>query len=369
MAWSPRGSPSQSVLDREGFPPRSSVTFGEVVSSFNRSGNVASRRHGGVYISQHSHMPSNKSTIHDKTVNMQHMDRDAARSILSSSSRQPMSARSRTPSPWTLSGRPRSLPATPRRLGERMKEWSDVGVAEPYSVPGLQSALEARLGAHAVLCAIGAATGGGGTGGSLGVRAGLKGPVADLSPRSPPSRGARLREQNYVSSASSLGQSQQPPSRPPPLWGGAGTGSASAAASLAGTTSRFGGLAAGGSHTSLGAASEPYYRPESRDSWCREPLARSPSEKAAGFQPSGDPRALSFVRLNGFLLRTHITSLISALAEDGWLEAWEKERLCSIARQSDSSHHWAQTFLRVYTRFIETDDVPTFVAGLRAQIA
>jgi len=281
-----------------------------------------------------------------------------------------------------------------------MKEWSDVGVAEPYSVPGLQSALEARLGAHAVggslfgepvttgfsrggpggtgtaahqwgghSAPVGAATGGGGTGGSLGVRAGLKGPVADLSPRSPPSRGARLREQNYVSSASSLGQSQQPPSRPPPLWGGAGTGSASAAASLAGTTSRFGGLAAGGSHTSLGAASEPYYRPESRDSWCREPLARSPSEKAAGFQPSGDPRALSFVRLNGFLLRTHITSLISALAEDGWLEAWEKERLCSIARQSDSSHHWAQTFLRVYTRFIETDDVPTFVAGLRAQIA
>jgi len=81
----------------------------------------------------------------------------------------------------------------------------------------------------------------------------------------------------------------------------------------------------------------------------------------------GDPRARSFIRLNGFLLRTHITSLVSALAEDGWLEAWEKEQLCHHAREG--TPQWALAFLQVYTRFMEMDDVPMFVAGLRAQLA
>jgi len=81
----------------------------------------------------------------------------------------------------------------------------------------------------------------------------------------------------------------------------------------------------------------------------------------------GDPRARSFVRLNGFLLRTHITSLVSALAEDGWLEAWEKEQLCHQAREG--TQPWALAFLQVYMRFMEMDDVPMFVAGLRAQLA
>jgi len=83
--------------------------------------------------------------------------------------------------------------------------------------------------------------------------------------------------------------------------------------------------------------------------------------------PKGGARVASFVRLNGFLLRTHITSLLSALAEDGWLEAWEKERLCSSARDAES--RWAQSFLQIYMRFVETDDVATFVAGLKAQVS
>ncbi|CAJ1425081.1 unnamed protein product [Effrenium voratum] len=86
-----------------------------------------------------------------------------------------------------------------------------------------------------------------------------------------------------------------------------------------------------------------------------------------GRSPKANPRAASFQRLNGFLLRTHMTSLLSALAEDGWLEAWEKERLCCHAREPDSK--WAQTFLRIYMRFMETDDVASFVAALKAQIA
>eukprot|EP00435_Cladocopium_sp_Y103_P020124 s3567_g4.t3 len=95
-----------------------------------------------------------------------------------------------------------------------------------------------------------------------------------------------------------------------------------------------------------------------RDSWSMDYRVSS---------PKGNPRVASFVRLNNFLLRTHITSLLSALAEDGWLEAWEKERLCSAARESESP--WAQSFLRIYARFMETEDVPSFVAALKAQAA
>lgn len=89
-----------------------------------------------------------------------------------------------------------------------------------------------------------------------------------------------------------------------------------------------------------------------------EPLGRVPTQI--------DARAASFVRLNSFLLRTHVTSLVSALAEDGWLEAWEKERLCSQAREDSPA--WSQAFFRTYMRFMDTEDVPTFVASLRSQI-
>merc|ERR1719247_1690883 len=89
-----------------------------------------------------------------------------------------------------------------------------------------------------------------------------------------------------------------------------------------------------------------------------ETFGRSPAQ--------ADARAASFVRLNNFLLRTHVTSLVSALSEDGWLEIWEKERLCCQAREDSLS--WMQAFFRSYTRLIETEDVKTFVAGLRSEI-
>lgn len=93
---------------------------------------------------------------------------------------------------------------------------------------------------------------------------------------------------------------------------------------------------------------------------------RYPTDTSGGKPSQVDARSGSFVRLNNFLLRTHVTSLVSALAEDGWLEVWEKERLCSQAR--DDSPAWAQSFLGGYTRFMETEDVPAFVASLRSQI-
>jgi hypothetical protein len=82
--------------------------------------------------------------------------------------------------------------------------------------------------------------------------------------------------------------------------------------------------------------------------------------------PQGDARAASFVRLNNFLLRTHVTSLVSALAEDGWIEAWEKERICAQAREDSPA--WVQAFFRSYMRFMETEDVPLFVTSLRSQM-
>lgn len=98
----------------------------------------------------------------------------------------------------------------------------------------------------------------------------------------------------------------------------------------------------------------------------------SPSQAVAsgvegGLSPLGaGARSSSFLRLNSFLLKTHVTSLISALAEDGWLEMWEKDQLCHRAREDLSS--WAAGFLRIYMRFLETQDVHSFVASLRSQM-
>jgi hypothetical protein len=58
--------------------------------------------------------------------------------------------------------------------------------------------------------------------------------------------------------------------------------------------------------------------------------------------------------------------LVSALAEDGWLEAWEKDQLCIQAREDSPA--WVQAFFRSYMRFMETEDVPAFIASLRSQI-
>lgn len=379
MAYpSPRytSSPSKSARDRDNFVPRSSVTFGEVVSSFNKYGNVASKRHGCVYIAQHTHLPDNRSTIHDKTVNLKEPRDERDQNKLSLSSLSRATARSRTCSP-SSARRPGSLPATPRttygagpRLAEpRSKEWMDAGNAyggtyaeraaeafgqastavgaryvEPVTSPGYGIGTSGGLspggpggthggGSTRSLGSYASAAAGSGTGGCSGACPGsyLKAFADGPLPGSPlPGRPGARREQAF----SSEDVAEPSPLRPPPL-----TGSSFCAVSGSRTMSAL--------H-------------DARD------RNRAPIFNEA--RPTSNPRVASFVRLNGFLLRTHITSLISALAEDGWLEVWEKERLCSHARESDGSHAWAQTFLKMYTRFMETDDVPAFVAGLRSQI-
>mmetsp|Transcript_65621 Transcript_65621/g.137161 ORF Transcript_65621/g.137161 Transcript_65621/m.137161 type:complete len:334 (+) Transcript_65621:354-1355(+) len=74
-------------------------------------------------------------------------------------------------------------------------------------------------------------------------------------------------------------------------------------------------------------------------------------------------RSAAFSRLHDFLLRTHISSLLSALAEDGWLLPRERDVLNSRAREE--SRVWSGSFNRAYIRFLETDNVQVFVSDLR----
>jgi len=117
----------------------------------------------------------------------------------------------------------------------------------------------------------------------------------------------------------------------------------------------------------VGSAGRALYISGSRAHGARDKACTGTKSSLQECSAAVGPRAVSFLRLNGFLLRTHMTSLIAALAEGGWLEVWEKERLCHYAR--DDAQAWALTFLRIYSRFMQTADVQVFVADLRAQLA
>eukprot|EP00933_Yihiella_yeosuensis_P021124 TRINITY_DN16800_c0_g2_i1.p1 TRINITY_DN16800_c0_g2~~TRINITY_DN16800_c0_g2_i1.p1 ORF type:complete len:411 (+),score=65.32 TRINITY_DN16800_c0_g2_i1:46-1278(+) len=408
MTLLPRYPAANSQLlakDRAGFPPKSASTFGEVVSNFNKYGNVAAKRHGGVYVSQHTHLPNKSSSIYDKTLNM----RDSRESSQDRLDRMRLSrgltgSRSRTPSPWANGRlRPRSLPVTPRsslgpgqqRLIEpRQKDWAELdrnGVGDggyrgryaggDRGADGYPDVSGAYTGGHVPISSMeplvqgpvagfsrGAPGGTGhyGVGGSsrsLTSQAGggsgscsstVRHNKRGESPRGSPGRAARLHEPAHLGYQP---QPQQPPMRPappgpPPLWSGADVSNQGAMRGPSDTP----GKEQGGNHEIL---------------YQQEPIRFSPGPYVheVPVATSGNPRVASFVRLNGFLLRTHITSLISALAEDGWLETWEKERLCNHARDSDGSSPWARIFLRIYTQFMETNDVAGFVTGLRSEIA
>ncbi|CAJ1360395.1 unnamed protein product [Effrenium voratum] len=320
--------------------------YAEVVSSFSRYGSVASKRHGGIHISKSLKIPNCCSTISDNTlrVERQRDSRDSLRSSPRSSIRT-----SRTPSPY----RCRSLPATPRmsvaqRLWEpRRKEFQErldaAGAAYPENIEAGND-LYPRLPSEPLATSSGApGYAGGGTGGSSGRHARVAKYQScrcgnSLMPDAVYCRhcGVKRAECEASDPASSPGNLAAPQ---------AGFGLAPAALAPAPPAPAF-------SSRPLGHGVSD--RDRDRD-WLD------------GRSPKANPRAASFQRLNGFLLRTHMTSLLSALAEDGWLEAWEKERLCCRAREPDSK--WAQTFLRIYMRFMETDDVASFVAALKAQIA
>jgi len=319
------------------------MTFGEVVSSYNMFGNSAAKRHNHMMFHQETHMPDNVCTIHDKVAILR--EKDPLKSASSSTCRGLVTprwtARSRTPSPLSIgTRRHRSLPSTPRastptngaRFLKDHAEYGDylgeVGGAVAQPDGGKYDNLWQRgsryaAGAGVESFAVDNLAGETFTAGSRNFSTPARGAVGVAA--APPSEAA----------ASLPGVPASTPVRPQAVR--------SSYPYSAGTAVPF-----------LGQASYAGYG--------------TGTDSAAGKVASApsDPRAASFVRLNNFLLRTHITSLVSALAEDGWLEPWEKERLCSQARED--SQAWTQGFFRIYMRFLETEDVNVFVASLRAQI-
>lgn len=373
-----------------GFPPRGGMTFGEVVSSYNMFGSCAAKRHNYMIHHQETHLPDDRCTIQEKVALIKDPSMSWSNSSRGRLTPRWSATRSRTPSPW-MPRRPRSLPGTPRSStpGLRPSDSRDRysrdpmdfggenyfgdhiagGVTYDSKLDGLfqrgesgrysASALDTFAVDHAAAdtFAIGIDGGRGrGVTSSLpaaaplvsalvsgGARASAGGIGDSPSPHDLPSRhsglsctaaGARP-SASLGEGVGAIGAGPVPALRTPHLQAkGLGSDrSASRSAGLGGSSVGY-----------LGCASEP--------------LGRVPTQI--------DARAASFVRLNSFLLRTHVTSLVSALAEDGWLEAWEKERLCSQAREDSPA--WSQAFFRTYMRFMDTEDVPTFVASLRSQI-
>lgn len=341
------------------------MTFGEVVSSFNTCGNHAAKRHSHMSFAQQNHQPDN-CTITEKVA------------VFRDKSQRPCLAlrtpRSRTPSPWMSSRRPRSLPATPRltsrgdhRRGDpHSGESPDFG--EPFST-------EPVAGAHN-LRGIGGQTDVP-TRGSWTVLGGAErpslGPTYSFGPGGATAPGCA--GCSCAGGLDAAAWAERSP-RHSSSWRGtccpggvSGMSAGACAASSSGACihsscsvgqhhgSRFGLY---GSHASANDLSAS-----------RSGLGNINSSRDVGVHEgiscSINPRVASFVRLNSFLLRTHVTSLVSALAEDGWVEAWEKERLCRRAREDSQS--WAISFLGLYTRFVETGDVQNFVAGLKTAMA
>lgn len=340
-----------------GFPPRCGMTFGEVVSAYNMFGNTAAKRHNYMIHHQETHLPDDRCTIHEKVMCLREKDKDLLKSVSSSSRgvltpRWSATARSRTPSPigaW-MQRRPRSLPGTPRastpnglrRSDSRDRYPVDLGGAVYDSHSRADGRVEpARYGGGGLdtfavdnhIATDTFATGAEG-GRNRGIASNL--PIGHLAPAlTPTGAGAGAigtHPSLSIADSAGAGRGGAPPTRTPPTQAKGAPG---------GGYDRFSSRGGG-----MGLSRYP------------ESFGRTPSQ--------ADARATSFVRLNSFLLRTHVTSLVSALAEDGWLEGWEKERLCSQAREDSPA--WAQAFFRGYMRFMETEDVPSFVASLRSQI-
>jgi len=73
----------------------------------------------------------------------------------------------------------------------------------------------------------------------------------------------------------------------------------------------------------------------------------------------------AFVRLNQFLLKAHLASLLSAMREEGFLELWEKERICG-RMHGEGSDATLKELVKIYSAFVESTDVSRFIGDLRS---
>lgn len=339
------------------------MTFAEVATQFHARGIDAAKRHGGVYLANQSRVPTSSSTIHENTTAT--VLREEALLRASAQSQAHLTPRSRSQSPSRASP-PRRTPRTScaeivgSGCAELLGPWGSPrplsGLREPVALAGppapepVAAAAREPFGAAEPRALATPAPYGGRPAASSG---GL-GAMACPSPSSP------LRRHGAPCSG---WQAPGPePYDPAPRQGraAAGAGGVPLQATLRGLDAL----------PSAGPALEPPRSPP----WAASPPAAAspPPGLPAGQGPCADPRAAAFVRLNGFLLRTHITSLVSALSEDGWLQAGDRERLLRRVRSEDSGkdaqRRWSQEFMQIYQDFIETENVNDFVIRIQAQL-
>lgn len=320
-----RGSKVDSAPGTPRYPPREAVTFGEVMAAYETHGCSAARRYSHMSFASRTRFPDKLCTIADKVRTPRRGDE--AR-LLAAARRNPGS---RTPSPHTRVMRPCSAPATPRTSGRV--------VARPSERP--DPALSSRGRAHEDrTLAPGHAQ-------WSGVPCLREPQTPDDFSRREPRALERMslagfgREPSATAPAWSL--RPEPPIEQEPAWPGFGS---------------FG--------------PEADYPPREPGASCapqhshRHLAQHVPCERGAAMKEPADARTSSFMRLNSFLLRTHVTSLVAALAEDGWIQLWEKDKLCAQSREATPS--WCLSFLQRYSHLVETEDVQAFVAGLRAMI-
>lgn len=333
------------------------MTFGEVVSSFNSCGNHAAKRHSHMSFAQQNHQPDN-CTITEKVA------------VIRDKSQRPCLAlrtpRSRTPSPSLSSRRPRSLPATPRqtsrgdhrRGGPHFGQLPDFG--ESFITGPVAGAHNHHgVGGHTDVPAHGSWRMPGGS------ERNFDGPSYSFGPGGSSAPG--YAGNTCAGRLDATGWNERVPGHPSSCRGACYPGGACAANSSGACVHSSGSL---GQHQSSRVGLYGSHGSASDLTTSRCGLGNISSRHVGvneGISCSINPRVASFVRLNSFLLRTHVTSLVSALAEDGWVEGWEKERLCRRAREDSQS--WALSFLGLYTRFMETGDVQNFVAGLKTAMA
>eukprot|EP00397_Hematodinium_sp_SG-2012_P030135 GEMP01031895.1.p1 GENE.GEMP01031895.1~~GEMP01031895.1.p1 ORF type:complete len:308 (+),score=41.97 GEMP01031895.1:40-924(+) len=98
----------------------------------------------------------------------------------------------------------------------------------------------------------------------------------------------------------------------------------------------------------------------------RRSSERGKYRKHSSIPASQNTKELAFVRLNHFLLRAHLTSLLSAMLEEGFMEKWEKENLCEKMQCPERGEQTMKELVKIYSAFVDAADLPSFVNELRA---
>ena len=106
------------------------------------------------------------------------------------------------------------------------------------------------------------------------------------------------------------------------------------------------------------------FSPHRRRSISREELNRQPVSARSSFQPMHRFSSGTFERLNGILLRSHFTSIFSAMKEEGLIDHEIKDELISSLNHPDWVRDSVVNWTRCYAMFIEDRDLTRFINNL-----